>query len=126
MLLEELSVGSVTSVGRITKFYEHGIHVGYGKCFNYEDFEAYEVNRDILKSMGFKGSSDDNTYSLENENGDFEYCFHTNQFYLWLNNCPVVPLNNVKTVHQFQNFYLSFTGTVLDFDIKGLGIYYGK
>ena len=49
----ELRIGNITNKGRIVSFYEHGVHVGMGKCYKFSELEPEILTEDWLKKLGF-------------------------------------------------------------------------
>lgn len=101
---KELRIGNVTDKGIIKNFYESGIHVGYGKCFGFNEIDPIELTEHWLLKFGFEKLN--YTYlakGLAVHNHDivsFYMLYEQNRTY-------------IKYVHQLQNLYFALTGEEL-------------
>lgn len=53
----ELQRGNKVLQGTVKSFYEHGIHVGFGKTFKYEELTPVVLTENILKEAGFENTA---------------------------------------------------------------------
>lgn len=107
MKAEELRIGNETKQGTVISFYERGIHVGYGKCFDYNEAEPIPLTEEWLLNMGFeiKQGVFGNEYwgkinLYTSSNKKIVFCF--DKF-----------LQEIKHVHQLQNLYHALTNNEL-------------
>ena len=99
--VNELRIGNTTNKGAIVSFYEHGIHVGYGKCYDFQELEPIPLTEEILLKCGF-------------EESQYHFCIgdfiiRKPDFVLCDIGIKVNPIN----LHQLQNLYFALTGKEL-------------
>ena len=51
---KELRIGNITEQGTVKTFYEHGIHVGFGKTHKFDEVEPIPLTENWLENFGFK------------------------------------------------------------------------
>ena len=52
MKANELRIGSVTDKGIVKSFWEKGVHVGFGKCFEFDELEPIPLTEEWLPKFG--------------------------------------------------------------------------
>lgn len=116
MKSNELRIGNLTDKGVIKSFYEHGVHVGMGKCFSFNELHPVEITCDILLKYGFKKSSP-KQYVSDAKNlrtATIYECgiivWNENTKMTWVGNCCI---DNVEYFHDIQNLFFALTGTEL-------------
>jgi hypothetical protein len=116
----ELRIGNETKQGKVICFYEQGVHVGFGKCFNFSQLEPIPLTEEWLLKFGFVKSINDKTlykylnfiyFKLEKE-------FNNSKDYDYIS----ANLRGTKagdfmcilySVHQLQNLYFALTNEEL-------------
>jgi hypothetical protein len=53
MKANELRKGSVTEQGVVKTFCERGVHVGFGKCYEFSELTPTKATKEILNKIGF-------------------------------------------------------------------------
>lgn len=120
MNASELRIGSIVKEGTIKSFYEHGIHLGYGKCIHFNDVEPEPITEEWLIKFGFVGTKSD-TYISPKEwtlniddnvkfiaGGNIDYNLTRKMIVCTECNGTYVACN-VGSVHQMQNIYHALT-----------------
>ena len=102
MNLEELRKGSTVEQGTIKSFYEHGVHVGMGKCYKFSELNPKPFRKEMLLKRGFKEDIEDDSFRFE------EYGVSVNDdgeclFLLYTEVGSYIELAEFKYLHQFQN-----------------------
>lgn len=121
MEANELRIGNFTEQGIVRTFYESGIHVGYGACFNYSEVEPVLLTVDRLSLFGYRvfnnrkyiGINVTMYYIPGDPYGYIEVwdCNDVKEFKFSLNdNSRYVA---IKHLHQLQNLYFALTGNEL-------------
>jgi len=127
MEAHELMIGNTIDKGTIVNMLESGVHVGYGKCYTYDEISPIPLTEEWLLRFGF---SEETQYYSDNlslfwldihkslENSEFYIFFNTETKYIGLhsmeneNNISKY-LYDIKYIHQLQNLYFALTGTHL-------------
>lgn len=114
MNVRELRIGNYTKVKDMNcvvwSFYENGIHIGLGKCFNFQELEPIELTEEWFLRFGFKKE-------IESEYTRDSFCM--GKVSLWNKNLDFSVLifmptsTEIKYVHQLQNLYFALTGEEL-------------
>ncbi|WP_396187755.1 hypothetical protein [Flavobacterium sp.] len=98
ILPTDLRIGNMTKQGIIKNFWERGVHVGFGKCYEFNELEPLILTEEALLNFGFKI---DRQYQCDFASiGVFTISFGENFFYDY---------TNLKYVHQLQNLYYAIT-----------------
>jgi len=125
MTASELRIGNITDKGAIVNLLESGIHVGRGKCFNYDEVNPVELSPDWLERLGFENISRTNIFvkvvhrigatklkSLAVYLDENSYTVAIVDYYTGVEKTDLLHLN-YKYLHQLQNLYHSLTGQEL-------------
>ena len=119
----ELRIGNITAQGEVVTVYEHGIHVGFGKCFKFRRVEPILITEEWLVQLEFKEKEDISFsyYYKYFKQTNTKGCEQQSKFALGRKGTEVF-INNVwicgvEYVHQLQNLYFALTGEELE--IKG-------
>ena len=98
ILPTDVRIGNMTKQGIIKSFWEKGVHVGFGKCYEFSELEPLILTEEALLNFGFKI---DRQYQCDFASiGVFTISFGENFFYDY---------TNLKYVHQLQNLYYAIT-----------------
>lgn len=98
----ELRIGNLTEQGEVKSFFENGVHVGFGKCYYFNELEPIPLTEEWLLKFGFKI---ERQYECDFASiGVFTISFGENFFYEY---------TNLKYVHQLQNLYFALTNEEL-------------
>lgn len=98
ILPTDVRIGNITKQGIIKSFWEKGVHVGFGKCYEFSELEPLILTEEALLNFGFKI---DRQYQCDFASiGVFTISFGENFFYDY---------TNLKYVHQLQNLYYAIT-----------------
>jgi len=120
MKASELRIGNATKQGIIKNFWEKGAHIGFGKCYEFEELQEIELTEEILLRCGFK--------ELENQprkwfkiktkkrGVSLEICFSSKRIIL-NNGYDFVDLLYIKYLHQLQNLYFALTNEELTINL---------
>lgn len=117
MEANELRIGNITDKGTIVSFYERGIHVGFGKTFEFNEVQPIPLTEEWLLKFGFEKNFENLIEILINKNQSLHFDKTDNCMSLY------IPINHefiylvfkhIKYVHQLQNLYFSLTGTELE------------
>ena len=54
--MKSLRLGSIVSQGTVKSFYEHGIHVGFGKCIQFNEVKPEPITEVWLQKFGFEST----------------------------------------------------------------------
>lgn len=107
----ELRIGNLTQQGEVKNFFESGVHVGYGKTYNFNELEPITLTEEWLLKCGadFKKKSNHNECDIQN------ICFEFNEnLNLIYTAGEGVKLSEpIEFVHQLQNLYFALTGEEL-------------
>jgi hypothetical protein len=107
----ELRIGNVTKEGIIKNFWERGVHVGFGKCYEFSELEPIPLTEQILLKCGFRQNkfSEKLIYFLSIPNLKTEiHCeFFRGAFVVELNNHLVPIITEAENLHDLQNLYFS-------------------
>lgn len=100
MKSNELRIGNLTKQGEIKSFFENGVHVGFGKCYNFNELEPIPITKEIYYKL--------EKYLLEL---DFSYSHNTenNSINIFINNWDL----DFVFLHEIQNLYFALTGNEL-------------
>lgn len=98
MEAHELMIGNTIDKGTIVNMLESGVHVGYGKCYTYDEISPIPLTEEWLLRFGFK----------KGVKGWFKTMERNLKFNLYTYNRDCY-----KSVHQLQNLYFALTGTHL-------------
>jgi hypothetical protein len=116
----ELRIGNVTQEGVIKTFWEKGVHVGFGKCYEFDELNSIPLTEEILLKAGFVSG------------GAKQWLFITldkkDECYLYLNPLGkgiAIDQNGTecsfeiefKYVHQLQNIFFSLTNEELTINL---------
>ena len=107
----ELRIGNLTKQGEVKSFFENGIHVGFGKCYNFNELEPIPLTEEWLLKLGFR-TEESNCFELDNIH------INTRRELMWVfTKCK----NNIEIeipeyVHQLQNLYFALTNEELTLD----------
>lgn len=108
MKANELRVGNYTDKGMVKSFYEHGIHVGMGKCYLFRDLNPIQITEEILLKCGFERSSLENdVFFIE----PFECIVKEDGYSAYFRLCWIA---DIRYLHQLQNLYFAITGKELE------------
>jgi hypothetical protein len=97
---QELRIGNSTIQGKIKNFFENGVHVGYGKCFNFNELQPIPITKDVyyklekyllILDFSYSHNSDKNSINVFINNWDLDFYF----------------------LHQIENLYFDLTGDEL-------------
>lgn len=120
MRANEFRIGNITDKGTVVTFYESGIHVGYGKCFKFNEVNGIELTPEWLVKLGFDKSDYRGEYDefCLYEKESFNIAFNENN-----SGCISISagdysedgslLKHIKYVHQIQNLYFALTNKEL-------------
>lgn len=109
MEAHELMIGNTIDKGTIVNMLESGVHVGYGKCYTYDEISPIPLTEEWLLSFGFVESQDiDTIFGLKLN--DFWYI---NEFQIRNKFNAILLEVELKYVHQLQNLYFALTRTHL-------------
>lgn len=98
ILPTDVRIGNITKQGIIKSFWEKGVHVRFGKCYEFSELEPLILTEEALLNFGFKI---DRQYQCDFASiGVFTISFGENFFYDY---------TNLKYVHQLQNLYYAIT-----------------
>jgi hypothetical protein len=96
---QELRIGNIVEQGEIKNFWEKGVHVGFGKCFEFNELKPIPLTEDLVKKT-----------NLENRNGG--YFFKDTHLYLdfSLGRCMLCHFSGdsfreLKYLCELQNIY---------------------
>lgn len=96
MKAQELRIGNLTEQGQVKTIYERGIHVGFGRCFEFNDLKPIPLTEEWLLKFG---------YDLITENH-----YAISGHLIWIcNDLFICDKNGIilKHVHQLQNLYFA-------------------
>jgi hypothetical protein len=114
MNANELRIGNLIQQGEIKNFWEKGVHVGFGKCYGFNELNPIPLTEEWLLKFGFKHIKD-NWYNIfSNENTFNVYLFTDKRFRIEIVNQSICVLNHV---HQLQNLYFALTNKELKINI---------
>lgn len=117
MKVNELRVGNYTDKGMVKSFYEHGIHVGMGKCYGFCDLKPIPLTEEILLKCGFKRVPKnlyvDNLKDLRTAVTYLKGSIIWNEStrIVWVGN---IALDNIKYLHELQNLYYAVENKELE------------
>ena len=111
MKSNELRIGNFTKQGEVKSFVENGIHVGFGKCYNFNELEPMPLTEEWLFKFGF-----------EYNNSTYEWYDKSAVFFIQMNYLGfdlIAKFKNerikeIKYVHQLQNLYFALTNEELE------------
>lgn len=107
---KELRIGNLTEQGEIKNFWEKGIHVGFGKCFEFNELKPITLTEEWLLKFGFRCVTN-NWYNVHANNNTFNvYLFEEIGYRVEIVSQSIAVL---KYVHQLQNLYFALTGEEL-------------
>ena len=111
MKANELRIGNYTDKGMVKSFYEHGIHVGMGKCYLFRDLNPIPITEEVLLKCGFVNNepTDWGSFTLGNINFLKEDGNKMNGLYM--NGYRVA---DIRYLHQLQSLYFDITGKELE------------
>ena len=114
MKAKELRIGNITDKGIVKSFYEHGVHVGFGKCFKFNELSSVPLTEEWLVKFGFEKMNEcfykDRFFV---EKGISEFFDYGMSFRIVVNQKESTHANSIKYVHQLQNLYFALTGSEL-------------
>lgn len=126
---EELRIGNLTEQGEVKSFFENGIHVGFGKCYNFNELEPIPLTEEWHNKFGAKKSGFNSfEYILpETNNLNIKIVFSGDYVFLRqgqgksYDDDLVSVWNKDLTkremfVHEWQNLYKSLTNEELTLD----------
>ncbi len=112
MKASELRIGNIVDKGTIVSFYEKGIHVGFGNCFDFNKCNPIPLTKEWLLKFGFTFDSIGSCHLYSGETA-----------IIYIDLCPLnlsiginyehIEINHIKYVHQLQNLYFALTGEEL-------------
>jgi len=116
----ELRIGNITDKGTVVTFYEHGIHVGAGKCYRFDKVKPIPLTEEWLCMAGFEES--ELFKPVRGKCFELVYVRIISDVYgfgVKLKNYPFdrasFAVKNVTSVHQLQNLYFALTDQELVF-----------
>lgn len=132
MIKNQLRIGSITKQGTVVSFYEHGIHVRYGKCIPYTEVEPEPLTEEWLRKFGFTFDAKQSSAYINGGRwylraGD-GFCGHSS---MYLHSCGMssfkkdgqmgvkllgtrnIGRKTFTTVHEVQNLFHAITGIEL-------------
>ena len=111
MKANESRIGNKTKQGKIVSFYEHGVHVGYGKCFKFSEVEPIPLTQQwLIKSKAYKVSDERPVYVLDR----FRLIWKKEYKYWYvIDNVFMTYFTKLEFVHEWQNFYFVLNGEEL-------------
>lgn len=112
MEANELRIGNITKQGIVKNFYERGVHVGFGKCYGFNDLEPIPLTEEWLKRFGYVIIETNKCVEAFREN--FRYSIQqveNSEHWFWCDGQTVI--TNLKHVHQLQNLYFALTNEEL-------------
>ncbi len=140
---KDIRIGNITKQGKVESFWEHGVHVGLGKCYRFGELHEVTLTEEWLKRLGFTAVEDDMYVNgkqwlmqvsddyidkeigeIINEDGTWFDGIGTHSFkkdgamavnVLCRGNYVC---NSVGTVNELQNLFFALTGK--DFEIKDI------
>ena len=129
MKKNEVRIGNITDKGRVKYLFSHGIILGDGITFNFDELKPVPLNDEWMLKLGFKKVKNNgyiNGYeyirkidSVEfNGIGKFNYN-KTGEIIVTVDCRGNYICNNLNYVHQVQNLYFALSGT--EIKIKKLG-----
>lgn len=51
---QDIRKGNYIQQGKIVSFYEYGVHVGYGKCYEFNKLDPILITPELLEKCGFE------------------------------------------------------------------------
>jgi hypothetical protein len=111
---KELRIGNITKQGIVKNFWEKGVHVGFGKCYEFNELEPTPITEEYLLSFGFQSKDIHDNYKFKDIeisttyrkiSNNERYGFHlVGQYEI-----------KIEFVHQLQNLYFVLTNEELTF-----------
>lgn len=102
---------------KIKNFYEHGVHVGLGKCFNFNEIYPIPLTEEwLVDKFGFELIEKNGGYShyakgINPVTQDYMIILkrnHVGNYIFYLNGYFII-----ESVHRLQNLYFALTGEEL-------------
>lgn len=113
MKTSELRIGNYTNKGIIKSFWERGVHIGGGRCYEFSELEPIKLTQAKLEEYGFKAESQ---YSDFTRGGISISSFITvcetgerKSFFLNLGENNEDLNTRIDYVHELQNIYYALT-----------------
>lgn len=110
---EELRIGNITDKGVIKNFWEKGVHIGFGNCYEFTELNPIPLTEERLLKFGFVKHSS-NPFWFKKDSlcvslvGKVELISWDMQIF------RIDP--EIKSVHQLQNLYFALTNKELSYE----------
>lgn len=113
MQKNELRIGSATDKGIVKSFWERGVRVGFGKCYEFQELKPVLITEQWLLKFGFNCRLSDNEFTYSNgceftigrnEDSDTWFCYEI----------KMDGFSFFKHVHQLQNLFFALTQKELE------------
>ena len=104
---KDLRIGNLTDKGKVKSFYEKGIHIGYGKCYSFDEVNPIQLTEEWLVRFGFEYIDYYNNYriiagdyynSVQLRDGEWLYNGDSSD-------AQCYGIREIKYVHTLQNLY---------------------
>lgn len=105
MEANELRIGNITDKGTIVSFYERGIHVGFGKTFEFNEVQPIPLTEEWLLKFGLKKTHYNNQIIYDSGHQNSTYIIideNSSSYFMW-----GAYLTSIKYVHELQNLYFA-------------------
>jgi hypothetical protein len=114
MKANELRIGNATMQGVVKSFYENGIHVGYGKCYPFDEVEPMLLTPEILVKAGFVKRNGINGLCYVLYLGKFAIhaSIDLKEWFIYISF-----IGEIKSLHNLQNLVHSLTGEELNISL---------
>jgi hypothetical protein len=116
MKANELRIGNFTKQGELKSFFENGIHVGFGKCYNFNELKPIPLTEEWLFKICRNKFSVKDGWEVEIQGEIFEFFVNDldDTFFMKYTGGEGVSFGKeIKYVHQLQNLYFALTGDEL-------------
>lgn len=118
MKANEFRIGNLTEQGEVKNFWEKGVHVGFGKCYEFNELKPIPLTEEWLLNLGFE---EDGVWihKIKNISNNRMIGIDLNNNHVFLaqhdahNHFRDVFINKCEHVHQLQNLYFALTNEEL-------------
>ena len=115
ILPHELRIGNATQQGVVKSFWERGVHVGFGKCYEFNELKPIKATEEELLKLGFEKVYDGNykRYQINLLETNIYLRPSLEKWYFgFINNgqdCEINDCYELEFIHEIQNLIFSLT-----------------
>jgi hypothetical protein len=116
----QLRTGDIILEGKIQSFYEHGVHVGFGKCFTFYQINPIPLTEEILLKAGFRKTARPNHIAIKMRSVMMVLLYPKTmgpwqESFCWV--YDEYQFTELKYVHQLQNLFNCLSEQELEINI---------